>query len=64
MSEESGSVRVVQVRSAIGRKADQKATLKALGIRRMNQAVVHRDSPEIRGMIFKVSHLVTTEKST
>lgn len=63
MSEEIGKVRVVQVRSAIGRKADQKATLKALGIRRLNQAVVHRDTPEIRGMIFKVSHLVNTERA-
>ena len=53
-----GRLAIVQVRSAIGRKADQKATLKALGIRKMGQRVVHVDTPQIRGMIFKVAHLV------
>ena len=45
-------------RSAIGRKEDQKATITALGLRRLNQTVVKQDSPSIRGMINKVKHLV------
>ena len=39
------------------------ATLEALGIRRMNQMVEHDDTPQIRGMIFKVRHLVQTEEA-
>ncbi len=45
-------------RSAIGRPADQKATIAALGLRRLNQTVVKQDNPAIRGMIEKVKHLV------
>ncbi len=62
MADVGGKVCIVQVRSAIGRKSDQKATLKALGIRRLHRPVVHQDTPEIRGMIFKVAHLVKTER--
>ena len=51
-------LKVWQVRSASGHKADQKATVRALGIRRLNQVVEHNDTPQIRGMIFKVRHLV------
>jgi large subunit ribosomal protein L30 len=49
------------VKSGIGYKEDQKRTLKALGLRRMNQCVEHEDSATIRGMINKVRHLVTVE---
>jgi large subunit ribosomal protein L30 len=49
---------VRQIKSAGGHKADQAATLRALGIRRMHQLVEHVDTPQIRGMIFKVRHLV------
>ncbi len=52
---------VTQVKSSIGYELDQKKTLKALGLRRMNQSVVHDDSAVIRGMINKVRHLVTVE---
>jgi large subunit ribosomal protein L30 len=45
-------------RSTIGRTNDQKATIQALGLRRLNQSVVKEDSPVIRGMIEKVQHLV------
>lgn len=62
MAGEGGRISIVQVRSAIGRKADQKATLKALGIRRLHRPVIHSDVPEIRGMVFKVAHLVKVEK--
>lgn len=47
-----------QVRSAIGRHWRQKRTLKALGIRRMHQVLVHKDTPQVRGMIRKVVHLL------
>jgi large subunit ribosomal protein L30 len=52
---------VTLVKSGIGYKEDQKRTLKALGLRRMNQSVEHEDSAAIRGMINKVRHLVTVE---
>jgi large subunit ribosomal protein L30 len=47
-----------QVRSAIGRQRRQKLTLRALGVRRMHQTVVHDDTPQVRGMVRKVMHLV------
>jgi len=49
---------VRQVKSAGGHKSDQAATIRALGIRRLHQPVQHDDTPQIRGMIFKVRHLV------
>jgi large subunit ribosomal protein L30 len=55
-------LRITQVRSAIGRLKNQKATIKALGIRKMNHTVEHDDNPVIRGMIGAVSHLVTVEE--
>jgi large subunit ribosomal protein L30 len=51
-------LQVIQRRSAIDRDFRQKRTIKALGIRRMNVPVVHEDTPQIRGMIYKVRHLV------
>lgn len=55
-------VRVTLVKSPIGYSKRQKATVLALGIRRMNQTVEHVDSPTLRGMISKVSHLVEVEE--
>ena len=55
-------LRIRQVRSAIRRSGTQKRTVRALGIRRLHQPVEHYDSPQIRGMINKVSHLVTVEE--
>ncbi|MBI4553041.1 MAG: 50S ribosomal protein L30 [Candidatus Latescibacteria bacterium] len=55
-------VKVTQRRSAIGRERRQRETLRALGIHRMHQSVVHEDTPQIRGMIFRVKHLVEVEK--
>lgn len=51
-------VRVMLVKSPIGYSQRQKDTVKALGLRRMHQTVELVDSPTIRGMIAKVSHLV------
>ncbi|HLA98529.1 MAG TPA: 50S ribosomal protein L30 [Anaerolineales bacterium] len=57
-------VRITLVRSPIGYSKRQKATVQALGIRRLNQTVVHVDSPALRGMISKISHLVEVEEAT
>ncbi|OQX56357.1 MAG: 50S ribosomal protein L30 [Candidatus Cloacimonas sp. 4484_209] len=55
-------LRITQIRSAIGRKFDQKATLKALGIRKVNDTVIKNDTPQIRGMIRKIRHLLLVEE--
>ncbi|PIE53532.1 50S ribosomal protein L30 [Candidatus Fermentibacteria bacterium] len=55
-------LRVTKIRSAIGREKSQKLTLKALGLGRMNSFRIHNDTPQIRGMIFKVRHLVKVEE--
>ena len=55
-------LKIKQVRSTIGRLKTQKRTIQALGIRKLNGEVVHDDNPIIRGMINKVSHLVTVEE--
>jgi large subunit ribosomal protein L30 len=57
----AGKVKITQVRSAIGRQKRQKLTIRALGIRKMHQSVIHNDTPQIRGMIAKVRHLVNVE---
>ena len=51
------------VRSPIGYSKKQKATLKALGLKRVNQVVVKNDNDVLRGMIDKVSHLVTVDEA-
>jgi len=55
-------LRVTQRRSVIDRPKDQKATIRALGLRRIRDSVVKEDRPEIRGMIAKVKHLVEVEE--
>jgi large subunit ribosomal protein L30 len=52
------TLRITQVRSTIGLKPKQRGTLRALGLRRINDTVEHPDRPEIRGMVGKVPHLV------
>jgi large subunit ribosomal protein L30 len=52
-------IKIKQVRSRIGRPKDQRRTLDALGLRKMNAMVEHNASPQILGMIKKVSHLIT-----
>ena len=54
-------VRVTQVGSPIGRPANQRATLVGLGLNRMHRSRVLEDTPSVRGMIDKVSHLVRAE---
>jgi large subunit ribosomal protein L30 len=52
------TIKIKQTRSAINRTARQKATIKALGLRKMNQVVEHEATPQILGMVRKVQHLV------
>ena len=54
----SKKLKVTLRRSIIGLSPKQEATVKALGLRRMNQSAVHADTPTIRGMIAKVPHMV------
>ncbi len=55
-------LRIKYQKSAIGYKKDQKGTIRALGFKKLNQVVEHDDTPVIRGMINKVSHLVSVEE--
>ena len=54
-------LRITMVKSGIGYAEEQKRTLKALGLGRLNQSVVHEDSASLRGMVIKVRHLVKVE---
>jgi large subunit ribosomal protein L30 len=58
----TGKLVVTQIRSAIGAKENQRATLKSLGLRKIRQTVERDDTPQIRGMIHTVRHLVTVEE--
>jgi large subunit ribosomal protein L30 len=62
MSDQSQSkgktVRITLVKSPIGYTQRHKATIRALGLRRLHQTVEHEDSPSLRGMLYKVNHLV------
>ncbi len=60
--EKKSMVRVRQVKSGIGYAKDQKATLRGMGFRRLNQVVELEDTPAVRGMIRKVVHLVCIEE--
>jgi large subunit ribosomal protein L30 len=55
-------VRVTLLKSPIGYSERQKGTIRALGLRRMHQIVEHVDTPALRGMVSKVSHLVEVEE--
>lgn len=52
------TIKIKQVKSAIKRPADQKATVKALGFRKLNQVLEKEATPQVLGMIKKVQHLV------
>ncbi|MEI2714454.1 MAG: 50S ribosomal protein L30 [Nocardioides sp.] len=55
-------LKVQQKKSAIGRQANQRETLRSLGLKRIGDVVVKEDRPEIRGMVQTVRHLVTVEE--
>ena len=52
-------IKIKQVRSRIGRPKNQKRTLDALGLRKMNATVTHEATPQILGMVHKIKHLIT-----
>ena len=62
MTEKKKTLRITQVKSSIGYKKDQGATLKALGLGKIGRTVDQVDNDCIRGMIFKVKHLVKVEE--
>ncbi len=55
-------IKITQVKSIIDRPKRQKGTMRALGLRKMNQTVEHEATPQILGMVAKVQHLVKIEK--
>ena len=54
-------IKVTLLRSPIGRPEKQKRTVQALGLRRLHQSVIHTNTPQIRGMIAKIAHLIDIE---
>ncbi len=55
-------LRITLARSLAGRPPDQRATARALGLSKRGKTVIHKDHPSIRGMIRKITHLVTVEE--
>jgi large subunit ribosomal protein L30 len=55
-------LKVTQVRSIVGSKQGHKRTVRALGLKRIRDSRVHEDTPQIRGMVHKVQHLVRAEE--
>lgn len=58
----SDTITYTQVKSAIGSTRAVRATLKGLGLLRMHMTVTRKDTPQLRGMLYKVQHLVRTEE--
>ena len=62
MAKSNNILRITQVKSKIGYKPKAKATLVALGLKKLHQVVEHQDSPQIRGMINNISYLLKVEE--
>ena len=60
---ENKNIKITQVRSIIDRHKKQKLTMKALGLRRVNSSTVKKDTPQIRGMVNLVKHLIKVEEA-
>lgn len=56
-------IKITLVRSPIGAKPKQRATVEALGLRKLHAAVIQKDNPAIQGMVYRVRHLVKVEKA-
>ena len=56
------NIKITLIKSAIARPGKQKAVLIGLGLRKLNHSVIRTDTPQIRGMINKVSHLIQVEE--
>lgn len=63
LTETPATIRITLVRSTIGRPPDQEATVRSLGLRKMHQTVERPDTPDVRGMVNKVRHLVSVEEA-
>ncbi|MBM3128056.1 MAG: 50S ribosomal protein L30 [Chloroflexi bacterium] len=57
-----GKLKITWLKSAIGYKKNQKATIAALGLKRLGQMIEHNDTPQVRGMVHTVRHLVKCEE--
>jgi large subunit ribosomal protein L30 len=57
-----GKIKITQIKSTIKRPKDQKATIKSLGLGKINRTVEHENNPSIAGMVRKVSHLIKVEE--
>jgi large subunit ribosomal protein L30 len=55
-------LRITYKKSMIGHSRDQKETVRALGLRKLHHSVIKPDNPSVRGMVFKIRHLVTVEE--
>ena len=62
MSNEAKTLKISQVRSGIGSRANQRETLRSLGLGKIGSTSSYEDGPQVRGMIAKVTHLVTVEE--
>ena len=58
----SETIKITQIKSEIGSTKKIRATLVGLGLTKMNKTVTRKDTPEIRGMVYKVQHLVRVEE--
>lgn len=63
MANEGKTIRITQVRSAIGTKKGHREVLKGLGLRRIRHSVERPDTPEVRGMVHKIQYLLEVEES-
>lgn len=59
---DGGKFKITLLRSPHGRKPSQRLTVNALGLRHINHSVEHDDTPQIRGMIARIKHLVSVEE--
>jgi large subunit ribosomal protein L30 len=59
----ASSLKITLIKSPIGQKQNQKDTVRALGLRKMNQTVVRPNNPQMRGMVFTVQHLIRVEET-
>lgn len=57
-----GKLKITQVRSTNEKSQDQRRTVRALGLRRIRDTVIHEDTPQIRGMVEKVHHMIDVEE--
>ena len=55
-------LKITWKKSCIGRPESQRRIIRSLGLRRLNHSVIHNDSPTIRGMVIKVTHLIEVEQ--